>query len=1151
VRCPSCGADNADHRKFCGECGAGLQAPCPTCGAPTDPGTRFCGECGAPLGQAAALPTPAPKVAERRLVSVLFADLVGFTALSESRDAEDVRDLLSRYFDTCRTLIDRYGGTVEKFIGDAVMAVWGAPTANEDDAERAVRAALDLVDAVGSLGQELGTSGLAARAGVLTGEAAVNLGAAGEGMVAGDLVNTASRLQSAADPGTVLVGESTVRAAGSAIAFGDERELTLKGKDEPVPAWRALRVVGQRKGVGRSARLEPPFVGREEELRLLKEMLHATARERRARLVSVTGIPGIGKSRLAWEFLKYVDGLADTVYWHQGRCPAYGEGITFWALGEMVRMRARIAETEPAAIARSKLSATVAEFVLDDDERRWIEPRLAHLLGLTEAPPGQRDELFSAWRTFFERIADQAPTVLLVEDLQWADPGLVDFVESILEWSRNHPILVVTLARPELIDRRPTWGAGQRSFSSVHLEPLDEIAMRRLLGGLVRDLPDPLAARVLGQAEGVPLYAVETVRMLADRGMLTERDGAYEVVGELVELDVPETLQALIASRLDALSATERSLLQDAAVLGKTFTAAALAAVTGDPPSEDVLRALVRKELLSLDTDPRSPERGQYGFVQALIREVAYGTLARRDRRSRHLAAAHYFESIGDEELAGVVSAHYADAYRESPEGPDRDAVGARARDWLSQAGERALSLGAPEQALGYLEQALQVTATGPERLDLLTAAGRAAGQANLHERAIDYLRQVVASHRDHGDATAVARVTALLAREFNELDQFAEVVELCRAALATVDKTDHAVVAPLAAELVAALALSGEHVTALEIGEMALAAAEQTDESDVLIQALGGRATALFSLGRHREAAVLARGAVALAAASGSLFAEAASTVLVSVIVPADDPREALTAALTGADLARRAGHRGGEILHLINAAEFAIWLGEWTQAATILADLTDRQLTPFQRGFRTACEAMLTGLTGDSAAGIATLDEMVGGSIEYVAARTTYLRARALLHLAAGDLPAALADARAAVAEDPAGINALEALVIEIRAALWSGDPASARAALTGMAGFHGRWLTACRLTAEAGLAAVEGRSDDAETGYRRAIDEWRLLDDPLHLALCALDQLLLLGRLPEDVLETARDIFTRIDAEPFLRRLTEASTATTVRA
>ena len=349
MRCPSCGGDTPEGKRFCANCGAALANPtCASCGAELISGKGFCADCGAPVGAQAAPETRpgaedpggpgdyAP-IAERRICSILFVDLVGFTPLSERRDPEEIRDLLSIYFERAQTIVGHYGGTVEKFIGDAVMAVWGAPVANEDDAERAVRAGLEIVASVSELGAQSAIAELQARGGVVTGEVAITIGKVAEGMVLGDTVNSAARVQSVASPGTVLVDESTWRAASGAIAFSEVGELVLKGKQEAVRAWQALRVVAQRKGVGRSEGLEPPFVGRDTELRLIKDLLHATMLERRARLVSVTGVPGIGKSRLAWEFLKYVDGLAETVYWHRGRSPAYGDGVTFWALGEMVR----------------------------------------------------------------------------------------------------------------------------------------------------------------------------------------------------------------------------------------------------------------------------------------------------------------------------------------------------------------------------------------------------------------------------------------------------------------------------------------------------------------------------------------------------------------------------------------------------------------------------------------------------------------------------------------------------------------------------------------------------------------------------------------------------------------------------------------------
>ena len=668
--CSSCGTENRSGRRFCSECAAPLALACASCGAANQPGEKFCGECAAPLsavapiaaespGPLVAAPSPrqvAPRsnvaasaggsdaVAERRLVSVLFADLVGFTPFAEGRDPEAVRETLTRYFGIATEVIERYGGRVEKFIGDAVMALWGAPVAREDDAERAVRAALDLLDAVRSLG-----NGIEARAAVLSGEAAVTLGATNQGMVAGDLVNTAARLQSVAPAGSVLVGESTMRAASAAIMFEPAGESTLKGKASPVAAWHARRVVAEVGGRNRSDSLEAPFVGRDDELRLVKDLFHATGRDRRARLVSITGQAGIGKSRLMWEVLKYVDGLLETVWWHQGRSPAYGEGISFWALGEMVRARAGLLETDDDVTTRVKIAQLLQERVPDETERRWIERALLALLGSGELPPGGRDELFAAWRTLFERIAATGTVVLVFEDLHWADPGLLDFIDHMLEWSRGLPIFIVTQARPELLERRPDWGAGKRNFVAITLDPLGEPAMRALLGGLVPGLPEAAVRAIVSRADGIPLYAVETVRMLLAEGRLVVLEGIYEPVGDLSSLAVPESLTALIAARLDTLEPTERSLLQDASVLGQSFTPAGLAAVSGVEPTsiEPRLRALVRRELLVHEADPRSPERGQYAFVQALIREVAYNTLALRDRQGPPLGGSTLVRVVG------------------------------------------------------------------------------------------------------------------------------------------------------------------------------------------------------------------------------------------------------------------------------------------------------------------------------------------------------------------------------------------------------------------------------------------------------------------------------------------------------------------------
>ena len=757
--CSACGTDNDAGRRFCDTCGAPLSVACRMCGSSNRPSARFCGDCGTPLespgadGQIQARPVvtePSLAQAERRLVSVLFVDLVGYTTLADGWDPEQARDLLTRYFETARDIVARYGGTIEKFIGDAVMAVWGAPTAHEDDAERAVRAALELVDRVPGL-----EPSLLARAGVLTGEAAVTLGATNQGMVAGDLVNTASRLQSVAPPGTVLVDEATERTASKAIAFEPAGEQLLKGKASPVPAYRAMRVVAERGGRNRSETLEAPFTGRDTELRLLKDLYAATARERRIALVSLTGQAGVGKSRVAWEFEKYLDGLVDTIRWHAGRSPAYGDGITFWALGEMVRGRAGLLATDDETTTRSKVAESVATWVPDESERRWIETALLALLAVEPAPPGGRESLFAAWRTYFERIGSQGTAVvLLFEDLHWADPGLLDFIDHLLEWSTGVPMLIVTLARPELLERRPAWGAGRRNFVALHLDPLSDGAVGELLGGLITGLPDQAAATIIRRADGIPLYAVETVRMLVADERLAERDGSYVPVGDLTELAVPETLQALIAARLDALEPSDRTLLQNAAVLGQSFTLVGLAAVTAADPAdmEPRLRGLVRREILVQQVDPRSPERGQYSFVQALVREVAYSTLAKRDRRDRHLAAARHFESLGEDELVGALAAHYLAAFEASTPGPEADAVGGQARIALRSAADRAAALGSHEQAVTFLDLALHVTVDPGEQADLLIRTGEAASAAGRHTRAHELLRDALDRERTAGD---------------------------------------------------------------------------------------------------------------------------------------------------------------------------------------------------------------------------------------------------------------------------------------------------------------------------------------------------------------------------------------------------------------
>ena len=951
VICSNCGTENKPGRKFCVRCATALAAACPSCGASYDPGDAFCGECATPLANAAA-PTPgqarpatpadalavASAVAERRLVSVLFADLVGFTTLSESRDPEAVRELLTRYFDTAREVVGRYGGTVEKFIGDAVMAVWGAPTTHEDDAERAVRAALDLVEAVRGIRDGDGNSDLEARAAVLTGEAAVTLGAEGQGMVAGDLVNTASRLQSMAPPGSVLVGSTTRDAARVAISFEPVGEQELKGKSAPVPAWRAVRVVARRGGVGRYEGLEPTFEGRDDELRLIKDLFHATERERRPRLVTVLGQAGTGKSRLIREFEKYTDGLVGAIQWHSGRSPSYGEGITFWALGEMVRKRAGLAEGDDEHTTRERMAATLEDYVPEEAERRWIEPRLLELLGVQEARPGEREEVFAAWRTFFERVADRGPTVMVFEDQEFADPGLLDFIDHVLEWSRAVPIFIVVLARPELLERRPGWGAGHRNFVAISLDPLSDVAMRGLLAGLVPGLPELAVKAILSRAEGVPLYAVETVRMLLNEGRVTARDGIFQPVGDLTELEIPNTLHALIAARLDGLDPVDRSLLQYAAVLGQTFTLAGLSVVSGDANDalEPRLRALVRREVLVLDIDPRSPERGQFGFVQGLVREVAYSTLSKRDRRSRHLAAARYFESLGDDEIAGALAMHYFDAWRASAEGSEGDTLAAQARVALRAAAERASRLHSPSQAVAFLDHALAVTPDPLERAELMERAGAAAEASANSGAAQRYWGEAIEIYREHDDKTGLARTTAAYGLGLALTGENQRAVETLSATLKEVgDLQDDPGVVALMASLARAYALSRRGwLQAIELADRVLIAAERLDLVDVIADAVITKGVGVGQAHRIREALILLSGVLALAETRGLVVPELRARINISQFSLTDDPRLALGVARTGVELAQKLGLRAREGTLAGNAFFAALFTGDWDWA-------------------------------------------------------------------------------------------------------------------------------------------------------------------------------------------------------------------------
>ena len=712
IVCPSCDEENLEQARFCHACGVGLAEPVSA------------GE-------------------ERKVVSVLFVDLVGFTDRSDRADPEDVRATLRPYHERVKADIERFGGTVEKFIGDAVMAVFGAPVAHEDDAERAVRSGLRILETIENLRGE----GLevAVRAAVTTGEAVVALGARperGEGIVTGDVVNTAARLQSAAPVGAVIVDGTTMRSAQAAVTFEQLDPVEAKGKAEPIPVW---RVLGARSRVGQpEAATHSPFVGREHERTLLLETFLRAERESSVQLVTVVDEPGIGKSRLVTELRTALDERPDIVTWRHGRCLPYGEGITFWALGEIVKAEAGILESDDQREAGAKLDTMLAGFFPEEAERAWFGSRLAPLVGVGEdAAAVSREEAFTAWRRFLEAMAARRPCVLVIEDLHWADGALLEFVEHLLDWSMPVPLFLLCTARPELFERQPSWGGGKRNATTISLSPLSIEESSRLIHVLLDRtlLPAETQQVLLERAGGNPLYAEQFARMLAERGGI---EG----------LAVPETVHALVAARLDTLRPELKTLLHDAAVVGRVFWSGAVAAV-GERERDAVrrdLNELVHREFVRPIRIAAIDGEEEFSFWHALVRDVAYQQIPRSPRAEKHLAAARWVEQTAAERVADhaeILVHHYGEALDlAQAAGAERPDVAGELTRFLLLAGERASHLDT-SAAETYYRRAVALSGADEHALAvaraelawILVQRGELAESVELHELAIEAFR--------------------------------------------------------------------------------------------------------------------------------------------------------------------------------------------------------------------------------------------------------------------------------------------------------------------------------------------------------------------------------------------------------------------------
>jgi tetratricopeptide (TPR) repeat protein len=903
-------------------------------------------------------------------------------------------------------------------------------------------------------------------------------------------------------------------------------------------------VAGGIRGRWRPEGPEAPFVGRADELALLKDLYHATAREQRARLVSVVGPAGIGKSRLGREFLNHVDAEAEDFWLHHGRSPAYGEGLTFWALGEMVRQRAGLAETDDEATTRSRIHAMVEDNVPDEADRRWIEPAMLTLLGVSGGET-DTEQLFGAWRTFFERLAAVNPVVLVFEDLHWADSGMLDFIDYLLEWSRAQPIFILTLARPELIERRATWGAGKRQFTSVYLEPLPEPAIRELLAGLVPGLPDTAAKAIAGRADGIPLYAVETVRMLVADGRLVEEGGVYTPSGDLSQLAVPESLTALIASRLDALEPEARTVAQDASVLGQRFTVAGLGAVTGLDPAtlEPLLATLLRREMLTLETDPRSPERNQYGFVQSLIREVAYNTLARRDRKNRHLAAARFFESLETEELAGALAGQYLPAHANADGEDEKAALAAQARVALKAAAERALGLGAPNQAYEFLQEALALAQDSADEAELALRGGQAANAAGRYNDGDVALRRAIDLFSAHQDQAGADRAVAALASNLNDSARFTDAIELLEPLVQeSVDFASRPGLVAAGAQLARAHMLRFETVPAVAAADLVLPAAERADMGALVADLLVTKGTALSMARRTQEGLALI--------GAGRQMGEDLDAPMVTLRAITNaafsmewvSPRTAFDASREGVMLARRFGHRSSLNTLIFNALGAAIHLGEWAWATPLLEELAHEDLELVDQALGSAMVVSFRALRGEPHDELDTFIHQLDRTEPAV---------RAVLNTVDGYIAVGEGRDREALdffQQDGWSEGAFDNTSWAAHVAAWTREDAALANAAEGLreAGRHGPPRDALELLIQADRAALAGSTRDAIVLYGRAIEILHELGLRLQEALTGIDVASLLDPSELEVqqaVQNSRVILSELGAIPLLERLSRA--------
>jgi class 3 adenylate cyclase/tetratricopeptide (TPR) repeat protein len=1065
---------------------------------------------------------------------VLFCDLVDFTARSDQADPEDVGALLRPYHARQRAEIERRGGTLDKFIGDGVMAVFGAPVAHEDDPERAVRCALGMLAAIQELNQTRPNLDLAVRIGITSGEALVRFGPdkQTEGVV-GDVVNTASRLEGVAPAGGVVVGEATFRATRRLFDYQELGPVQVKGKADPVAVWR-LEGPRSRTGIEAVRRTGAPFVGREAELDLLKGLFERTLADRTVRLVTVVGEPGVGKSRFVGELAAHLDALPDLVTWRQGRCLPYGDGITFWALGEIVKAEAGILESDPPARVRTRLQTAVATLVRDPSECEWLRARLAPLLGIADpdAVKPERAELFAAWRRFVEAMAASNPLVLAFEDLHWADPAMLEFLLNLVERSEGLPLLIVATARPELLERHPGWADPTPAATRIPLGALTDLETARLVAALVGRavLPLGVQALLLERAGGNPLYAEEFARLLADQGLVVEDEAAA-----LPDIPLPETIHGLIAARLDALAPEVRALVQDAAVVGRVFWPGAVAAMDGARGSgglEPSLAELERKQLVQRARTSSVQHQDEYVFWHALVRDVAYAQIPRVGRSRRHQAVAEWLEAVAGErvgDLAEVVAHHYGQAlaYARAAREPQAriDQLVDPTRRFLVLAGDRTINLDL-DRARAYYRQAVELgQPRDPERPHLLVRTGRVAFQSGDYPEAVAVYEEAIADLRRQGDTQVLGATLGRLATVYWNQGDTRRANAVLTEAIELLERE------PPGAELVSAYVrmagdrvVSGHASEALDWADKALALADELGGPPrIRPRALDARGMARCDLGDFGGMDDL-RAGLALGLELGSGYDTAVLySNLAEPVWLVEGPGAALAVCEEGVDFAERRGLSEAAMWLRASTLGPLLDLGRWDEAVTLADEAIAWDLAHGGDYLAIGCRRYVTLILawqGDliAARDLSTRVLPRAREIDDLQQLIPALVNAALVAQATGDQAAALAlvtEAAQLTADRAGGRRFLGQHVADMVRVAAVPAPALARELIDHTEPSAARYRLAAA-TAGAVLAEATGEVEQAAAGYAAAAEGWAGYPQALEHALALLGQGRCLARI-----------------------------------